>query len=159
MFQDVIQAFVSAAKDHGQAAALVQGSVQISYAEVDRLSNVLADRLIKAGVTPGGLVGLAATQDPGTIISILAILKAGAGYVPLPGYYPEARLRLMAEDAGLALIVGSVPTLLDMKITQISFDWQSCTETASPALPAPVRYVQSLTAHAQLHKPCFNRQG
>jgi amino acid adenylation domain-containing protein len=136
MFQDVIQAFVSAAKDHGQAAALVQGSVQISYAEVDRLSNVLADSLIKAGVTPGGLVGLAATQDPGTIISILAILKAGAGYVPLPGYYPEARLRLMAEDAGLALIVGSVPALLDMKITQTSFDWQACTETANPALPA-----------------------
>jgi amino acid adenylation domain-containing protein len=135
MFQDVTQAFASAAKDHGQATALVQGVVQISYAEVDRLSNVLADRLIKAGVTPGSLVGLAATEDPGTIISILAILKAGAGYVPLPGYYPEARLRLIAEDAKLALILGGLPALAGLPIRQIGFDWQACTQTASPILP------------------------
>ncbi len=135
LFQDVTRAFQGAVKNHAPAVAVVQGSVQISYADLDRLSDVLADRLIKAGVASGSLVGLAATQDPGTIISILAILKAGAGYVPLPGYYPEARLRVIAQDAGLALILGSVPALVEMTIPQTSFDWQSCTETTSPSLP------------------------
>ena len=96
---------------------------------------MLAEQLIKAGVVSGALVGLPAGQDLGTIISLLAILKAGAGYVPLPAYYPEARLRLIAADAKLAAIVGAVPALADLPIPQIVFDWKTCTDNISPALP------------------------
>ena len=135
-FNDVIQAFQSIAAHYGTATALVQGSGHISYADLDRLSDVLANRLMARGVTPGDLVGLAAAQDLGMIISLLAIMKAGAGYVPLPPYYPEARLQLMATDARLALIVGDIPALADMAIAQIAFDWKGCAETAAPALPA-----------------------
>ena len=135
LFQDVARAFHSVAKEHGSACAIAQGTVQISYSDLDRLSDVLAGKLVAAGVTPGGLVGLGARQDAGTIISLLAILKAGAGYVPMPLYYPEARLRLMATDAKLVLILGAIPALADMPIPQMSFDWQTCTDTASPALP------------------------
>lgn len=135
LFQDIARAFCGVAKDRGTATALTQGVARISYADLDRLSGVLAGRLIAQGVTSGALVGLAATQDPGTIINILAILKAGAGYVPMPLYYPEARLRLMASDAKLTLIMGSIPPLSDMAIPQISFDWQTCQDTASPSLP------------------------
>lgn len=137
MFQDTVRAFARVAKDHGSATALVQGALEISYADLDRLSDVLAQRLIAQGAGPGALVGVAATQDAGTIISLLAILKAGAGYVPLPLYYPDARLRLMAADAQLVLVVGSVPALADTDIRQTSFDWQTCTETTAPTLPTP----------------------
>ncbi len=134
--QDIARVFASIAKDQAASAALQQGQLQITYADLDRLSDVLAARLVAAGVAPGALVGVAATQDPGTVISLLAILKVGAGYVPLPLYYPEARLRLMAEDAKIGLSVGSVPALADMDIAQISFDWQTCTDTVSPSFPA-----------------------
>ena len=137
LFQDIARVFASVAKVRAASSALQQGQLQISYAELDRLSDVLAARLVAAGIAPGMLVGVAATQDPGTIISLLAILKAGAGYVPLPLYYPEARLRLMAEDAKIDLFVGSVPALADMDIAQISFDWQTCADTAAPALSPP----------------------
>ena len=42
MFQDVVCAFTSVAKDHGADIALVQGADEISYADLDRLSGVLA---------------------------------------------------------------------------------------------------------------------
>lgn len=135
MFRNILQAFDGVAKDHGQATALVWGDVQISYAELDRLSAVLADRLVKAGLAPGALAGLAADQTPGTLIGMLAILKAGAGYVPLPGHTPAARLRLMAEDAQLALVVGSVPALAGVQIPQIGFDWQTCHDHPAPDQP------------------------
>ena len=135
MFRDVVQAFANFAKDHGEGVALVQGTTRISYGDLDRLSDVLADRLIKAGVAPGDLVGLAATQGPETIISLLAILKAGAGYVPLPIQYPEARLQLIVRDANLALIIGAIPALGDMAVPRITFDWQTCQDTARPLLP------------------------
>ena len=122
------------AKDHVTSVAVLQGRLEISYADLDRLSDVLAARLVAAGVAPGALVGVAAHQDPGTIISLLAILKAGAGYVPMPLYYPDARLRLMAADAKIGLIVGRVPALDETSIRQISFDWQTCTETATPTV-------------------------
>lgn len=54
---------------------MVQGTTRISYGDLDRLSNTLADRLVKAGVAPGDLVGLEATQGPDTIISLLAIFR------------------------------------------------------------------------------------
>ena len=136
MFQDITLAFAQVAKERGAAVALQYGGIQISYGDLDRISTVLADRMIKAGVTSGELVGVSATQDPGTIIGLLAILKAGAGYVPLPDYYPAARLRLMAEDADVSLILGSVPALAGMAIPQIAFDWQTCPDTATPALPS-----------------------
>ena len=72
--QDIARAFCGVAKDRGMAPALVQGATGITYAELDRLSGVLAGRLMTQGVGPGALVGLAATQDPGTIITLLAIL-------------------------------------------------------------------------------------
>ena len=74
LFQDIARVFASVAKDHAASSALLQGQLQISYAELDRLSDVLAARLVAAGIAPGMLVGVAATQDPGTIISLLASL-------------------------------------------------------------------------------------
>ena len=136
LFQDIARAFYSVAKQYGPASAIEQGAVRISYSDLDRLSDVLAAKLVDAGVVPGALIGLAARQDPGTIISLLAILKAGAGYVPMPLYYPEARLRLMAADAKLALILGAMPALADLPIPQIAFDWQTCTDAATRPLAA-----------------------
>ena len=59
LFQDVARAFHSVAKEHGSACAIAQGTVQISYSDLDRLSDVLAGKLVAAGVTPGGLSGSA----------------------------------------------------------------------------------------------------
>ena len=136
LFQDIARAFTRVAKDRRSDTALVQGVVQISYGELDRLSDVLAANLIAAGLERGGLVGVSAVQTPNTIIALLAVLKAGGGYVPLAHYYPAERLKIIVRDDGLQLVIGSLPALADMGLREIGFDWKTCHEAAQPSLPA-----------------------
>ncbi|HEX2224251.1 MAG TPA: amino acid adenylation domain-containing protein [Thermoanaerobaculia bacterium] len=87
------------------APAIEAGGVRTSYAELDRRGNVLARRLRRLGVGPEARVGLAAERSPEALMAMLAVLKAGGTYVPLDPTYPEERLRWMAADAGLAVLL------------------------------------------------------
>ena len=101
LFNSVISAFRAVVKDQPAQLSLQHGDFGLSYAELDRLSDGLAADLARNGAAPGALIGVAAANGPGPIVALLAILKAGCGYVPLPDYYPADRLRLMAADAGV----------------------------------------------------------
>ena len=85
--------------------ALVQGDISLSYAELDAKVNQLARALRARGIGRGQLVGLCLARSPDMIVSQLAVLRSGAAYVPLDPSYPADRLRYMAEDAGLALLL------------------------------------------------------
>ena len=69
----------------------------------NRIARVLADR----GVGPGALVGLCLERGFDMVVAVLAVLKAGAAYVPLDPVFPRDRLEFMATDAGLAMLVTS----------------------------------------------------
>jgi amino acid adenylation domain-containing protein len=88
-----------------QRPALVMGDASLSYLELDQRSNQLASRLVMLGVRPGDCVGLCLDRGFDQIIGLLAILKAGAAYVPLDPAYPPARLGWMLEDSGLSLVL------------------------------------------------------
>lgn len=87
------------------AVALIFGDRQMNYGELNRRSNRLAHRLIREGIGPESRVGLSATRSPATVIGLLAILKAGAAYVPLDPTYPAARLAFILEDARPSLVL------------------------------------------------------
>ncbi|MDH5538703.1 MAG: amino acid adenylation domain-containing protein, partial [Rhizobacter sp.] len=91
----------------GQAdrIALRSGAQQLSYAGLERRATQLAHALRRRGVCRGTLVGLCVSRDVGMLVAQLAILKAGAAYVPLDPDYPVDRLAYMAQDARLALVV------------------------------------------------------
>ncbi|WP_405915769.1 amino acid adenylation domain-containing protein [Streptomyces sp. NBC_00728] len=82
----------------GQAArtpdslALVFEEQRLTYAELDVWSNRLARHLTTRGVTPGSLVALHLERSPHLIATILAVLKAGAGYTVLDPQFPADRL-------------------------------------------------------------------
>ncbi len=137
--RDISAAFAIVAEECATNTALVHDGRDFSYAELDRLSDRLAARLKEAGAGPGALIGVAARNDPLTIITLLATQKVGAGYVPLPDYYPDERLRLIARDAGLRLVVGSLPVLEEAGLTRIDFDWRTETSkvTANDAATPP----------------------
>lgn len=78
---------------------------QLTYAELNRRADVLAARLQRQGAGPDRPVGLCLHRSPGLCVGLLGILKAGAAYVPLDPDYPPDRLRFMAADAALALLV------------------------------------------------------
>ena len=95
---------------HADAVALMQGDVQLSYFELNRRANELAHVLIRRGVGPEQLVGLCVGRTPEMIVGLLAILKAGAAYLPLDLAYPASRLALMLEDARPGLILADAET-------------------------------------------------
>ncbi len=89
------------------ATALVDGSQRLSHAELGSRSGQLALLLQAAGAKPGGLVGVALERSALSVIFLLAILKTGAGYLPLDRHQPPARLAAMLEEAGVGLVIAS----------------------------------------------------
>ena len=88
-----------------QEEAVSGAGVHLSYGALDARANRIAHELRGRGCGPGRRVGLCMPRSPDLVAAVLAVLKAGAAYVPLDPDYPAARLRSMAGDAELALIV------------------------------------------------------
>ena len=65
---------------------------QLSYAQLNRRANQLADHLRSLGVGPDVLVGLCVERSVEMLVGVLGILKAGGAYVPLDPAYPTERL-------------------------------------------------------------------
>lgn len=85
--------------------AVVFDDKQLSYREVDEMSNRLGRVLLDRLDTSGTLVGLAISRSEMLLISTLAIWKAGCAYVPLDPAFPEHRLRFMLEDSGAEVLI------------------------------------------------------
>ena len=81
------------------AVALLMDGVTLSYAELNARANRLARALQKHGAGPGQLVGISCERSPEMAVSVLAVLKAGAAYVPIDPNYPAERVGYMLEDA------------------------------------------------------------
>lgn len=90
---------------HPAAPAVACGGEAHSYAEVAAASRRLAAALRAHGVGPGSVVGVCLERSPGYVVAVLAILRCGAAYAPLPLDYPPARLLGMVDDAGIRLLV------------------------------------------------------
>src|ERR1700722_6825500 len=87
------------------AAAVISGTAQLTYGELDRWCNQVAHRLIAAGVGPGALVGVCLERSFELVVALVAIWKAGGAYVPLDAEYPRERLALMVSDADVRALV------------------------------------------------------
>jgi amino acid adenylation domain-containing protein len=87
------------------APAIVAGDRVISYEELDTRANALAAELRGKGAGPETVVGLLARRSPEMVIGALAILKAGAAYLPLDASYPSDRLAYVLGDARVALLL------------------------------------------------------
>jgi len=90
-----------------ERTAVTVGAMALSYAELDTRANRMAQVLRSRGVGRGQRVGLRVERGADMLAAVLGILKAGAAYVPLDPDYPEDRLRFMADDAQLALVVST----------------------------------------------------
>jgi amino acid adenylation domain-containing protein len=108
-----------------RSAILVDGST-LSYRELDERSNQLARQIQMYGVGTGDIVGIHAYRSPETIITILAVLKCGAAYLPLDPAYPAESLDFMVRDAAPVVILehrslvkdGAVPASVPTKVIE-----------------------------------------
>ncbi len=88
------------------AVALVYGDTSVTYAELDRRANQLANALRARAVGPESLVAISLERSPELIIAMLGVLAAGGAYVPVDPHYPPERVKYMLDDARPVLVLG-----------------------------------------------------
>lgn len=88
-----------------EAVALISDERELSYRELDERANRVAHHLVRKGVESGDLVGLYASRSEVSVVTILGILKAGAGYVPIDPAFPEERIRHILDDAEVSAVL------------------------------------------------------
>jgi len=87
------------------ALAVSAGTDCLSYAELEFRSNQLAEHLRGLGAGPDALVGVLLERSLDSVVSSLAVLKAGAAYLPLDPSLPPDRLAFLLRDSGLAAVI------------------------------------------------------
>jgi non-ribosomal peptide synthetase component F len=114
-----------------QAPALVFEDVTLSYAELNLQANRLAHNLIRQGIGPETVVAIALPRSIEMVVSLLAVLKAGAAYLPLDPDQPPERLACMLHDAqpGCMLTIGPIAQLLPSQLAkgccEMVFRWKA----------------------------------
>ena len=99
------------------AVALTFGSEQISYRELNCRANRLAHFLREHGVASESLVGVCLDRSFDSVVSPLAILKAGGTYLPLDPKFPKERLAFMLADSEVPLLLTHSSRLKDLPET------------------------------------------
>ncbi|WP_225824112.1 amino acid adenylation domain-containing protein [Streptomyces naphthomycinicus] len=97
-----------AAARHPGAVAVRSAEGDLGYARLDADAERLAGALRRRGIGAGDLVGLHMEHGPQAVTAILAVLKAGAAYLPLDPALPPERTAFLTEDAQAALVVSDV---------------------------------------------------
>ncbi|MBX8510359.1 amino acid adenylation domain-containing protein [Pseudomonas cichorii] len=128
------EVFEQQVRNQPEALALIFEDQHLSYAELNAEANRLAHYLLATGIQPDDRVALAVERSPRLIVALLAILKAGAAYVPLDPAYPAERLAYMLSDsAPMALLcergalerLGELPA--DLQVIALDDEFQPWT--------------------------------
>ncbi|MEU1372358.1 amino acid adenylation domain-containing protein [Streptomyces triculaminicus] len=134
---DLFEAQAAARPD---APAARHGERVVTYGQLDAHADALAARLVEHGVRPGELIGVCGGRSLEALVALLGILKAGCAYVPLDEDLPPARLRAMAEDAGLSAAVTLPGSTRRVRGLRASVEVGSLDHAADgPSLPTPAR--------------------
>lgn len=130
---------------------MFEGSSELTYDELQARSNALAQHLVEHGISRGEPVGVSCERRPELIVALLAILKAGGVYLPLDASYPKERLKFVAKDAGIRLLLGENEALAEADLTTIPFEAfpEESSDHTLPALdredPAYLLYTSGST--------------
>jgi amino acid adenylation domain-containing protein len=101
------------------APALVCGPTRMNYAELDDRSSRLARYLRGTGVGAESVVGLCLEPGPDVVITILAVWKAGAAYLPLDPGLPAERLAFMLADSRAAVLIGQSGAVANLPVGRL----------------------------------------
>ncbi|MEV5505572.1 non-ribosomal peptide synthetase [Streptomyces orinoci] len=98
--------FAVRAQAHPDRTAIVHGERTVSYRQLDAWAQAIAARLAPTGL-PGRLAAVCAGRSPGTIATLLGVLRAGGAYVPIDPRLPDARLAALIEDCAPAVVLAA----------------------------------------------------
>lgn len=103
----LIEKFRDAVVRNGSRPAVSCGDRTLSYVELDEISTSLALSLVQSGVGVDSRVAICVDRDVDYMIAIIAVLKAGAAYVPLDPEYPWERVEFIIDDAEASMLLTS----------------------------------------------------
>lgn len=133
--------FENRVRQNPHATAAVFEGVSLSYEELNKKANKLAHLLIAKGVGPDQLVALALPRSLETVVSVLAVLKAGAAYLPIDPDYPSDRISFMFSDARPVCMITN---------TQIAAKLSDSTRTLQLVTNAP-ETLEELSSYSEMN--------
>src|SRR6185369_121140 len=101
----VHELFEEQVEQRADAVAVVYEGEQLTYDELNRRANQLANYLREMGVGAEEKVGLCVERSVEMIVGLLGVMKAGGAYLPLDANYPRERLAYMIKDAECRIIL------------------------------------------------------
>ncbi|MGB8841844.1 MAG: amino acid adenylation domain-containing protein, partial [Aliidongia sp.] len=154
----VHELFEEQAERTPDAVAVAFEDQKLTYRQLDRQANQLAQHLRALGVGPESIVGLCLPRSLQMLVGVLGILKAGAAYLPIDPTLPPERIAFMLADARVSIVVidssveEQLPTLSGRTIF-LDFDWpmiarrseQAPTTGVGPDHPAYIIYTSGST--------------
>ncbi len=120
-----------------EATALTVGNQQLSYRELDARANRLAHLLRAQGIGPEQFVGIYTGRTAELVVAVLAVLKAGAAYVPLDPAYPPERLAIMLADSRAPVVLTTAETRGTLAFGGAVIDLDSIAETVAAQPDTP----------------------
>ncbi|MCG7218226.1 condensation domain-containing protein, partial [Paenibacillus mucilaginosus] len=121
-----------------ERTALVSGTGEWSYRELDARANRTAAALRLTGVGPGSIVAVFAERSPELVASLFGILKTGAAYMPVDPSHPAERIAYLLQDSGAAALLALAPLPAELTSPVPVVDAERLhLEAAEPSGPAP----------------------
>ncbi|MEY9211222.1 amino acid adenylation domain-containing protein [Thermobifida halotolerans] len=109
--QSLVELFETSARTWPDRTALVARDATLTFAELNERANRLARLLLEHGVGPESLVAIGLPRSSDWVVTLFAVFKAGAAYVPLDLEHPEGRLRAVLADTAPAVTVTGTAAL------------------------------------------------
>ena len=138
--------FEAQAGQSPDACAVISGTEQLTYRELDQRANLMACYLRSLGVGPEVLVGLYLERSVEMLVALLGVLKAGGAYVPLAREYPLERLAFMLRDSGARVLLtqsklrGSLPET-KAQVICVDEEWEKVANTPSHITSSNLAYL------------------
>ncbi len=149
----------AAVRDHRDELALVAGAESLTFGQLDSRARTLANRLADLGVGRGDIVALGASRSADLVAAMLAVIAAGAAYLPVDLSYPASRIHFMlrharprailVDQAGLAVLDGVIPD----GTARISVDDHGGDATFEPVSVSPTDAVSVLFTSGSTGEP------
>ncbi|OYV15483.1 MAG: amino acid adenylation protein, partial [Methylococcaceae bacterium NSP1-2] len=136
------QLFEQLADANPDKPALAFAGQTLSYQQLNQRANQLAHYLRAQGMGAESRIGVSAIRSAELIIALLAVLKAGAAYIPLDPDYPQQRLDYIIDNAGIDLLLTQTPLLAKFSTQRTVCIEQSFTDY-SLASPTPITTLQN----------------
>ncbi|MGB7332615.1 MAG: amino acid adenylation domain-containing protein, partial [Terriglobales bacterium] len=140
----VHQLFELQAKKTPDVIAAAFESEQLSYRDLDRRANQLANYLRSTGVKPGVMVGVFVERSLDMIVALLGVMKAGGAYVPMDPTYPAERISFVLNDASVPVLLTQESLFKTVNVGAarhvfLDTEWTTiaqCPSDAPPSAPA-----------------------